>query len=649
MLTKLLLKGKNAYGEMSRRASIIPPRYWVIIWVAVLIGGRWLWNFHPAPAHLDAIAEEFGNLGYMVKDEGILKNGKFQLDHAGDKIIYCMSSEKGMGVFLCEVGSGQKKMVFEEKEVCFGMGPHGVLKVYPWSPDDHRFIYGHQGAGARDGDYDRPNETVLTVHNAETGQDEATFEIPFGQVAAVDWLREDAFVSASGVNGQDFLLVERQADGRWQQQKINRPVVGANAANDRFCSLAAIASDTVAWLQGTNIWTMNVRSNGVQKLIALTGINAGTTYTSFDYSKETRQFLISCVDNRADTLWRLPLDDAKGLEKIASVARTHGKVWNDAMWINGVKGFAYIVPWRDSEGLAVHSFSSKDVTTHFKLQSIQYFTASPDGRRFYVVGDITNQSGAGIWELDTTTKALRSLVPASEKPLQYARHIQPQIVTVPLSVEPKPVPIVIYPPAGYDPAKSKKYPVVITSIGFAAAQPYISQYAEAVANAGAYFMIVDRPWNNRGEGIGNWEKLMFSFYDYLLQETGKKQDPWSKTKAATAELPLIDKSRIFLLSNSAQSVGLMSMLQQRPDMCKGAIMFVPSNPKAVDLVGAWKPLKLLITTQGGRGDYFQKFQEEAWKEGVMMDYVIHPDTPHEFIAKQSQRARIHAMLHFIFD
>ena len=260
-------------------------------------------------------------------------------------------------------------MVFEEKEICFGQGPHGVLKVYPWSPDDRRFVYGHQGSGAQNGDYDRPNETVLTIYNAEAGTEEATLEIPDGQVAELGWLNPDAFVSASGVNGQDFCLIERQADGQWRLNKLNKAVVGANAADDPFCSLAAVSSNTVAWLRGSSIWIMNVTSAAVTKLIELPVDKTNKTiYTSFDYAKETRRFLISCVDNKADTLWQLPLDDIQSLKKIASMRRTHTKTWNDAIWINGGRGFAYVVPSSAAAGLVVQSASGGQPVNPFSTE-----------------------------------------------------------------------------------------------------------------------------------------------------------------------------------------------------------------------------------------------------------------------------------------
>jgi len=628
--------GRKIWSETLRRSFIFPARFWVVILAIGLVAGRAVWLYTSAPAHLDAIAGEVGNVAYMVKNEGVWKNGKMQLNHTGNKILFCQSSEKGVGVFLADVAGGQNKMVFEEKEICFGQGPHGVLKVYPWSPDDRRFVYGHQGSGTLNGDYDRPNETVLTVYNAEAGAEEATLEIPDGQVAELDWLSQDAFVSASGVNGQDFCLIERQTDGQWRLQKLNKVVVGDNAADDPFCSLAAVSSNTVAWLQGSNIWTMNITSAAVTKLIELPVNKTNKiTYASFDYSKETRRFLISCVDNKADTLWQLPLDDLQGLKKIASMKRTHGKTWNDAIWVNGGRGFAYIVPSSASAGLVFQNTSGGKPATYFPEKSIQYFTAAPDGQHFYVVGDVSDEPGAGIWEYDAESKVLRCVVPASEKPWQYAKHIEPQMTSIKLS-ETKAESVVIYPPAGYDRRSSKKYPIVITSISYAAAQPYLSQYAEAIANAGAYFVDVDRPWNFRTPaGYTSWEGYINDITTNLLA-----------TKILT-----FDKDRMFVLSNSAQSLALMNVLTNHPGLYKGAIFLVPSggfgNPS--DLEAGWKPFKILVSTQDGRDRGLKSFQAEAWKSGMVMNYIVHPGTPHEFIAKQSQRERIRAMLHIIFD
>ena len=63
----------------------------------------------------------------------------------------------------------------------------------------------------------------MSVYNAPAGKEEATFEIPFGQVAGLDWLSPDAFVSASGVNGQDFCYLKgNQTDSGSRSNSTSR-------------------------------------------------------------------------------------------------------------------------------------------------------------------------------------------------------------------------------------------------------------------------------------------------------------------------------------------------------------------------------------------------------------------------------------------
>jgi hypothetical protein len=622
--------GATSHPEPSRLIG-----FWVVILAVALVGGRSFLSSINRPAHLDAIAEEIGNLGYMVKNEGIWKNGKMQLNHAGTKILFCESSEKGMGVFCADTSTGQKKMIFEEKEICFGQGPHGVLKVYPWSPDDCRFVYGHQGQGAINGDYDCPNETILSVYNVNSCMEEATLDIPFGQVAELDWLSANTFVCASGVNGQDFYLGEQKDDGQWRLTELNKAIIGTSEPDGQFCSLAAVSSNAVAWLQGNSIWILNVTSETVSKLVDLPENPAiGTTYTFFDYSKEARQFLISCMDTNADTLWRLPLDSPQDLIKIASIKKhTHYDTWADAIWINEAKAFAYISPGSDSGGLVTQNVSDHVAVTYFPESTIQYFTASPDGGHFFVAADI-NQPGANIWDYDKKSQNLRCMVPASVAPLRYSKNIEPRVARIELSGQ-KTAAVIIYPPADYNRHRLQRRPVVITSIGFAAAQPYISQYGEAVANAGGYFVIVDRPWDFRSaQGFMNWEEAI---------------DDETSSLLATQVLP-IDRNRIFVLSNSAQSIGLTDILKNHPNLYRGAICLVPSGlGSPLELESSRKPLKILISTGQGIDQWLANYQDEAWKSGMVMDYVVHPGAPHEFIAKQSERERIRAILHFIFD
>ncbi len=123
-----------------RRKAFLRSGVGVAVVVFAIVGLRLLGMQFHHPAHLDALAEESGNLNFMLENE------RPQIAHDGTRLLFCQSSEKGMGVFTCDVATGQKKMLFEEKEIHFGLGPHGVLAPFAWSPDDRWFVYARQGA-----------------------------------------------------------------------------------------------------------------------------------------------------------------------------------------------------------------------------------------------------------------------------------------------------------------------------------------------------------------------------------------------------------------------------------------------------------------------------------------------------------------------
>ena len=593
--------------------------------VILLVGGRARSKLVHHPAHLKGLAEESGNLSFMLENE------KPQLNHAGSQILFCQSSEKGVGVFVANIISGQKKMVFEEKEIHFGMGPHGVLRVFPWSPDDRWITYAHQGEGSVNGEYSVPNETALTICGVNTEDDATTLEVPFGEVSALDWLSPDMFVYASGINGETFELVRREADGQWRQMPLKKPAMSATKVDKRFCSLRRLSSNMVAWLQGNCLWTMNVMSNSTAKLVELP---KDKFFSSFDYSTESRQFLLSSLATNADSLWRMSLDEPGVLDQIAFEPANHDHSWNDAVWIQGGKGFAYI---RDGHGddfsLVLKADSLVDPEVLFKQTKIEYVRIAPGGQRLFMVGDLNHQPGSGMWEYDIAAKSLRSVVSAFERPLPYLEHVHGCYTNIRLQAKLK-LNVLIFPPPNLDSRSAKKYPVVITSIRYVATDPYLSQYAEAIANAGAYFLLIDHTWSPNS--LGGWEYNMVNLYSNVVQ--------W----------PTVDKKRVFLLSNSYQSVGLMDILAKNPGICKGAILQVPGNNllKPSDLVtNGGKPVRIMVSVEDapGRREYLKNYQEEACKNGVRVDYFIHPEAPHAFIAKRSQRAAIQDMLDFIFQ
>ena len=615
-------------------------RWWVVGLVAAVVAGQLIYGYVHRPAHLDAIAEECGNVSYM------LENQKPSLSHAENRLLFCHSTEKGVGVFICNIAEGntnsQKKMIFEEMEIHFGMGPHGVLKVFPWSPDDRLIVYAHQGQGAQNGEFDEADETLLTICRSANGIEETSIGVPFGQVIALAWLNESSFVYVAGKKGKDFYLVQQQDVGHWTQTKLDKPDGDLEFGLDETCtfstapspSFAAISSNTIAWLQAGVIWMMNVSSNETKKLVELPKTN-GIVFKTFDYSPANRTFLLSCVESNADSLWSLSLDKATAPTTLTTVPRRQNKPWTDAVWLNLDKGFAYKQNKGGNDFTLLIRPSLKSAPSYlFDNIKIEYFSPVADGKKILVVGALNNQPGSGIWLYDVTSRSLNCIVPASDQPLAHFTYVQGIFANIQIANRVR-LNTLVFPPVNFARQKPGKHPVVIASFRHVAMEPYLSQYAEAVANAGGYFILIDHPWSQKS--MGGWEYYMANIYSNVV------------------EWPCVDKNRVFLMSNSAQAEGLLHLLTEKPGICQGAILLVPSLGGHLDsteyaaLTAHGQPPRILITAQEGvTKTYLGQYQIEAAKVGIPLNFVIHPGTPHEFIAKQSQRDRIKTMLDFIF-
>jgi hypothetical protein len=96
-----------------------------------LVGGRLLWIREIRPAHEQEIAATYGLLNSFP--------GTPQSDKTGKRITYVATGEVGMGVFLYEAATGQRRNVRELWAESDPIFPN--VRVWPWSPDDKAFAY----------------------------------------------------------------------------------------------------------------------------------------------------------------------------------------------------------------------------------------------------------------------------------------------------------------------------------------------------------------------------------------------------------------------------------------------------------------------------------------------------------------------------
>jgi hypothetical protein len=232
---------------------------------------------------------------------------------------------------------------------------------------------------------------------------------------------------------------------------------------------------------------------------------------------------------------------------------------------------------------------------------------------------------------DITSRQLKSVVPYSDEPSDYAKDIVPNNETI-KSPSGANLTCTIFPPANFSP--HKKYPLVIGNTEFKVAVNGVHgrQWVPCVAAGGAYVVIVERRgWFN---GIQNWGMDVMAAYNDLREK-----------------LP-IDTSQVYLFGSSAETAYMDSVLTNSPGLWKGIILLNPGGlPNLSEAPFLQQRPKILISAGGDENEEerLKKYQQDALKSGIMVEYVIHPGEGHHIVGNAAQLVRTEAIMKFIYE
>jgi hypothetical protein len=589
MIETWLKSAKKYFPRPASRAfwSFIPPVRWLmVIFVVAVIGGRLIWIQGQRPAHLREIADAFDSVGII--------SGAPQVNGAGDKFTFIRSTTNGAGIFLYDLTKGQKQLLVEKQGS--ESDDHPDLNVCPWSPDDKLFIYTRRGGG-------------VFICDGETGKNVASLSAGDEGVNGLTWLAPDRFAYVG--QSQLLYLVGRQSDGAWQQTPT-----GIKAGT---FGLTALSANMLAWSWdgGGSIWVTDLAA-GTNRLFYQPP--KGMALETFSCAQASGQFLLKLRSGDEHSLWWLNASNEVG--KICDCPA-------DASEITLVKGTdrgcAYAVhrtPVVPDHNLILVTDPHAKPMTLFSDGNANQIRSDRDGTRLIIVGTASNGINDGMWEYEVAGQVFRGLVPCSDSPSVYAKHILPshevfRSAGTMLSYS-------IFAPRDFDRRQSRKYPLVI---GDTPTFCYWQFWGQTPANCDAFVVIINRPgWG--GEGLDKWNKNVFDLYRRLARD------------------PAIDTSRVFLFGTSAETSPLSKLVEKYPQFWKGIMLFNPSVLPKLETVPASKILISTAVSDEGRA---KQYQQEALKYGVAVDVVIHTNCTHYPLSMATFRERGQAAMDFIFD
>ena len=407
--------------------------------------------------------------------------------------------------------------------------------------------------------------------------------------------------------------------------KIGKPDDGLNPLTDAF-SLTTLDNRTIAWGQSKWIWSLNMDSNSPQPLLDLqTAMPTNTLLRSLSYSREAKQFLLSCNTCGKDSLWRFDPNSPSNLVQVADMALC-------GIWINGGNdGGAWVV--RQTNCLLVQRDPASAPVQIIPGANIDGMTISPDGHQLFLLGTTNDEPLAGIWQYEFASAQLKCVAPYGNQLSAYAKRENYSGASLRLASG-EAVTYYIFPPVNGYKYTHRKYPLVIgdtplwSIIGGAHGRLWI----QAVSAGDAYVVIVDRPvWVH---GIENWSDNVEAVYNEVVKT-----------------LP-IDKSRVFLYGASAETSYMNDLITRSPGLWRGAILLNPSGLPEFPNFSPFEQRPKILISAGGleeEDEQFKSYQVKALQSGALVEYFISPGEGHHFVGNVGQLQRTEAIMHLVFD
>jgi hypothetical protein len=291
----------------------------------------------------------------------------------------------------------------------------------------------------------------------------------------------------------------------------------------------------------------------------------------------------------------------------------------------GKDAFAYTSSDPNQRGVFLADFSGTEKGRAFEQGKVDWQGAAPDGSKLLIVGTISNEPSAGIWQYDLASSRLQPVVHYSEYPSSLIKRFDSSRVTIKLPSG-RSVDCTIFPPANFD--RHKKYPLIILDGVWAIDPPWML----AAETCGAYVAVTKRAgwW----DGMEQINEHIMGAYQYLIQNTN------------------IDALQVYPCGVSAETRYFNKLVTATPGLWKGVLLIQATQYPDFSSSPPFQTRPKILVTAGGREnkeERLKQFQKDALNQGVVVDYFVYPDDPHVITGNGSRLGRSRDLVHFMFE
>jgi hypothetical protein len=616
-------KEQNPVSVITRKSGPVSPLLRLLCgWgigaalCGLVIGGLHLRAWAALPKHLDAILDETYFHGEILSAP--VEN------HAGTRLIYVRTIEGGVGVFMVDLRTLERAQIGSGKAANWDRGRS--VKLFRWSPDDRYLAFSTIQANDQ-------NLHVM-ICNGETGKQISSFEAP-GSLEMGAWLNEKSMVLLD--NTHRLYLYNLAADDRlgpfWKEGLVLLRQL------DRTANSPVPDSDhSVAYVENGNLWKLLIQAGSAAQLTHLTeySITAG-----LDYNPTTDKYLFA-VTNADSTHPILCLFDPRALDKPVTPIKGCANYELKAQWIQNGAGVAYVGMEGNRYCVGImtldqalhanlftappfdpnHGFVNANAFPEGK-QVVRSLDVNPEQDKIYTVASV-NYEPLSIWEYDLAGRTLRNVVPTTEHRV-YSQFVAPVQASA-TGPNGRKIGYYYLPPRGMEPGK--KYPVVMDQYSDLGFQPN-SQF---LANAGIFYVTVNPYGQGFPKGPTTPEDTL-AVHDEILKN------------------PNVDPRRIYLSGESLGTATIATLIDQHPDLWRGAILLSPITFQ--DVSRSTKMVPSFFCSFGDQdNDAVRKSMEQYAQEACAhhaLTQILYGHAGHAFFDIGEHKKRYKAAATFILE
>jgi hypothetical protein len=574
---------------LSNRAGL-----WLAVTAVLLVVARHAWVVAQKPAHILEIADELGSLNQIIDD--VYPNP------ANTRLVFSQMTDDGVGIYFCDMTSGKRKLVCEQKAAVWSDWSSQHFKMVGWSPDGKLFACAFPPH-----DSQQPEEEIL-ICDGQTGDVVTKLGVD-SKFVEFTWLMPASFAYTYWSDDRhNIAVITQKSEKEWAQTQIFR---GIGTLDKELAGLTALSAESVAWREGGSLWTLDFATGEPRKVWDSTT----NQLMEFTCSREDQQLLLNCIDEKGQSLIRLD-PRTQSATDLGRVSDQTNAVHN-AIWTGQNTRYTYVGL---DHGAGVFYVKSNVAVEPLRVPwpglVVSYCL---NGDHLYVLGDEPGEA-PGIWDCNIRLGQSRLVMSDLEQPLKHVKitGATPQVFTNSTGSQGRyfvsePISIVT----------GRKYPLIIGQ------DPHLwwEPLTQVAANGGCYCVLIDRP---------SWWENLDNFKDDVL-----------RVYEIMAKNPNVDIKHVYLYGTSAETPHVCELLAEKPDLWNGAILFSPVATPDVSRVRISKLLLVGGTSDGDIVKELTDYQDNAAQAGFSVTLDFLKDAAHVAKTKRAVSERLETLASFL--